>query len=62
MKTVIKTTMKGSEIITVSESVEKVYSMLMDKGGFCLLTNIDNNGRSKMIIKKSIVKLVVLRK
>ena len=62
MKTVIKTTMKGSEIITVSESVEKVYSMLMDQGGFCLLTNIDNNGRSKMIIKKSMVKLVVLRK
>lgn len=62
MKTIIKTTMKGSETITVSESVDQVYDMLIDKGGFCLLTNVESSGKSKMVIKKSIVKLVVTRK
>jgi hypothetical protein len=62
MKTIIKTTLKGSESITIGESVDDVYEKLMDKGGFCLFTRIDSRGKSKMIIKKSVVKLVITRK
>jgi hypothetical protein len=62
MKTVIKTTLKGNESITIKEKVEEVYSSLIDKGGFCLFTRISNGGKElKMIVKKSVVKMVVTR-
>lgn len=62
MKTIIKTTLKGSEAIQVNEKVEDVYELLMDKGGFCLLNRVNSKGeKTKMVIKKSVVKLVIVR-
>nr|WP_299488651.1 hypothetical protein [uncultured Allomuricauda sp.] len=62
MKTVIKTTLKGNESISIKEKVEEVYNSLMDKGGFCLFTRLGSGSKeSKMIVKKSVVKMVVTR-
>ena len=61
MKTIIKTTLKGSESITVSEDVQTVFTSLMDKGGFCLFNRKTDKGERGMIIKKSVVKLVITR-
>mgnify|MGYP000324311300 CR=1 FL=1 len=62
MKTIIKTTLKGSESITVKEDVQQVYTSLIDKGGFCLFTRIGSGSKeSMMVVKKSVVKMVVTR-
>lgn len=62
MKTIIKTTMKGSENLEVSQSVDQVYDSLIDKQGFCLFDRVTSAGKTKMIIKKSVIKIVVERK
>ena len=58
----IKTTLKGNESMTVKESIEEIFSSLMDKGGFSRFTRISNTGNEyPMIVKKSVVKMVVTR-
>ena len=61
MKTVIKTTIKGSEAITIKESVSDVFDLLIDKGNFLMCNRINGEGQSLMIIKKSVIKIVVSR-
>lgn len=57
-KTIVKTTIKGSENLYVKESVEMIYQQLTDKHSFILLTSIDHKGdESRIGIKKSSIKL-----
>ncbi|MEM6542743.1 MAG: hypothetical protein AAF634_16425 [Bacteroidota bacterium] len=44
MRTVIKTTLKGNESMTVKESVDEVFISLMDKGGFSRFNRISSGG------------------
>jgi len=59
MKTIVKTTIKGNENLTVKESVEFIFEELIKKTSFILLTSVTHNGvESKNIIKKSSIKMV----
>jgi len=59
MKTIIKTTIKGNENLTVKESVTGIFEMLQSKNGFMLLTSVSHdNKESKIIIKKSSIKMI----
>ncbi|MES2240462.1 MAG: hypothetical protein V4497_09425 [Bacteroidota bacterium] len=59
MKTIIRTTIKGSENIYVKESVITIFESLQNKTAFMLLTNVAHNGtESQIIIKKSSIKMV----
>jgi len=59
MKTIIKTTIKGNENLTVKESVSAIFEMLQSKNGFMLLTSVSHDSKeSKIIIKKSSIKMI----
>ena len=59
MKTIIKTTIKGNENLYVKESVSAIFEMLQSKNGFMLLTSVSHdNKESKIIIKKSSIKMI----
>ena len=59
MKTIIKTTIKGNENLTVKESVSAIFEMLQSKNGFMLLTYVSHDSKeSKVIIKKSSIKMI----
>jgi len=59
MKTIIKTTIKGNENLTVKESVSAIFEMLQSKNGFMLLTSVSHdNKESEIIIKKSSIKMI----
>lgn len=59
MKTIIKTSIKGNENVTVKETVEKVYEELIKKTSFILLTAISHNDKqSKIVLKKSTIKML----
>lgn len=59
MKTIIKTTIKGSENLFVKESVTSIFEELTKKNSFILLTAISHdNKESQIIIKKSSIKMI----
>jgi len=59
MKTIIKTTIKGNDNLTVKESVSAIFEMLQSKNGFMLLTSVSHdNKESEIIIKKSSIKMI----
>lgn len=59
MKTIIKTTIKGSENLFVKESVTSIFEELTKKNSFILLTSISHdNKESQIIIKKSSIKMI----
>ena len=59
MKTIIKTTVKGNENITVKQSVKDVYEILVDKKSFALLTRLNGiSGETDLILRKSSIKMV----
>jgi len=58
MKTIVKTSIKGNENLTVKESVEQVFEKLIDKNSFIMLTQIDYSGKKyKLGIKKTTIKM-----
>lgn len=61
MKTIVKTSIKGSENTTVKESVEYVFDELCKKPSFILLTKVYNEEETKIIIRKSVIKMVFQR-
>jgi len=59
MKTIVKTTIKGSENITVKESVQVIFEELQKKTSFIMLTAIGFDGKeSKAVIRKGSIKMV----
>lgn len=61
MKTIVKTSIKGNENTTVKESVEHVFEELCKKPSFILLTKVYNDVETKIIIRKSVIKMVFQR-
>lgn len=58
MKTTVKTTIKGSETVTVKESVQQIYDALSDKHAFIMLTLVAYDGKqTKVGIKKTSIKM-----
>lgn len=58
MKTSVKTTIKGSENLTVKESVDSIYESLTDKHPFIRLTLLGHDGTQTPIgIKKTSIKM-----
>jgi len=59
MKTTVKTTIKGNENLLVKETVDYIFTKLIEKTSFILLTSVShNNMESKVIIKKSSIKMI----
>ena len=59
MKTIIRTTIKGNETISVKESVDEIYESLTDKTSFMRITIVEHSGNEKKaILKKSSIKMV----
>jgi hypothetical protein len=57
-KTIVKTTIKGNESLTVKESVKHIFDECMKKGNFILLTSLGYDGKeSQMGIRKSAIKM-----
>lgn len=59
MKTIVKTSIKANENLQVKENVSEIFESLSDKKSFILLTQVSHDNReSKVIIKKSSIKMV----
>jgi len=58
MKTTVKTTIKGSENLFVTQSADAIYDALADKHSFIKLTLIAHDGKKTHIgIKKTSIKM-----
>lgn len=58
MKTPVKTTIKGSENLNVTDSVQQIFDKLCDKSSFILLTKIGFDNKQYLIgIKKASIKM-----
>ncbi len=58
MKTLVKTSIKGNENLTVKESADKIFEMLSSKHSFIMLNSIGYDKKeSKIGIKKTTIKM-----
>lgn len=58
MKTIVKTSIKGNENLTVKESVEDIFKALESKHAFIMLTQVTHNDKIfKLGIKKTTIKM-----
>jgi len=58
MKTIVKTSVKGNENLTVKESVDEIFEMLSTKHSFIIINQIGHDGKSiKLGIKKTAIRM-----
>jgi hypothetical protein len=59
MKTIINTSVKGSENLTIEETQNDLWDELIDKNTFIRVTRIEHSGKKKKYtIKKSNIRLI----
>lgn len=58
MQNIIKTSIKGNENVSVKETQDQIWELLIDKNAFIRVTRVVNDKEKRYILKKTNIKLV----